>query len=219
MNKIATKFIYEQNGITTPPFSVFGKGHGEVTLESLARDHGFPCFAKCPQSGSSKLMGRAGSKQELADLLALLAQDSEEILVESAVSGIEFSCPVLEQPDGSASALLPVEIRPKTSAFFDYEAKYTDGGSEELVPAPRPQALIERVQQTALKAHTVLGCRGVTRTDIIASGEALYVLEINTLPGFTRNSLVPKSYKAGGGSYEELLELLIRAATRPLSAA
>ncbi len=208
MNKIATKHLLERSGITTPPYSVYGAGH-DTTLEALIRTHGFPCFAKCPQSGSSKLMGRADSRESLEALLRELSRESTHILVESAVEGVELSCPVLEYPDRSVRALPPVEIRPVGSSFFDYTAKYTDGACEEVVPAPRPAELLDRVRQTALRVHTILGCRGVTRTDMICTDTEVFVLEINTLPGFTPASLVPKSYAAEGGSYQELLALLI----------
>ncbi|MBD3240097.1 MAG: D-alanine--D-alanine ligase [Chitinivibrionales bacterium] len=213
LNKIATKHLLECSGVTTPPYSVYGTGH-ETTLDDLVRTHGFPCFAKCPQSGSSKLMGRADSRESLEALLAELSRESAHVLVESAITGVELSCPVLEYPDGTVRALPPVEIRPVGSSFFDYTAKYTDGACEEIVPAPQPEELLEKVRRTALRVHGILECSGVSRTDMICTDTDVYVLEINTLPGFTTASLVPKSYAADGGSYEELLELLIQGALR-----
>lgn len=213
MNKIATKHLLERSGIATPPYSVYGAGH-DTTVDELVRVHGFPCFVKCPQSGSSKLMGRADSRESLEALLHELSRESAHILVESAIDGIELSCPVLEHPDGAVRALPPVEIRPVGATFFDYTAKYTDGACEEVVPAPRPDELLEKVRATAVRVHTILGCNGVSRTDMICTGTDVSVLEINTLPGFTPASLVPKSYAAEGGSYEQLLELLIQGAIR-----
>jgi D-alanine-D-alanine ligase len=129
--------------------------------------------------------------------------------VETAVNGIEFTCPVLEYPDGNLKALPPVEIRPIVSDFFDYEAKYSSKGSEELVPAPRDPSMLAEIQRIALKAHIALGCRGVSRTDLIYSNGKYNVLEVNTLPGLTTASLLPKSFGAAGGTYQELLDILI----------
>jgi D-alanine-D-alanine ligase len=212
MHKIKSKYLFLQNGIDTPPFSVVGKLHPETTVDAVAARHGFPCFVKCPQSGSSRLMGRAGDRGALEALVREYSECAEEILVETAIKGIELTCPVLERPDGSVTALPPIEIRPKIAEFFDYNAKYKDNGSEELVPAPRSAETIAAVQKTALHAHRVLGCRGVSRTDMILREGVLFVLELNTLPGLTANSLLPRSFKAAGGTYAELLDILIMTA-------
>jgi D-alanine-D-alanine ligase len=212
MHKIKSKYLFLQNGIDTPPFSVYGDGHPETTVDAVADRHGFPCFVKCPQSGSSRLMGCAHDPAGLKSLLYEYSASAEEILIETAVKGIEFTCPVLELPDGSVKALPPVEIRPKISDFFDYEAKYRDNGSEEIVPAPQSEETLAAIQKIAVKAHHVLGCRGVSRTDMIMRDGILYVLELNTLPGLTANSLLPRSFQASGGSYPELLDILITTA-------
>jgi D-alanine-D-alanine ligase len=212
MQKIMSKYVFLQNGLDTPPFSVYGKNNPETTIEYLELKHGFPCFVKCPQSGSSRLLGRAVDSKSLIALLQEFEPHADDILVESSISGIEFTCPVLEYPDGSIKALLPIEIRPKVSEFFDYEAKYSSMGSEELVPAPRSADILAEIQRIALKTHTALGCRGVSRTDIIYSCDTYYVLEVNTLPGLTTASLLPKSFAAAGGTYQELLDILITTA-------
>jgi D-alanine-D-alanine ligase len=211
MNKIASKFMYIQNGLSVPPFSIYGKDFPEITAESLSQKHGFPCFVKCPQSGSSRLMGRSENLENLKEMLSELSAHSSSILVESMVRGVEFTCGVLEYPSGVVVSLPPVEIRPKSS-FFDFTAKYADNASEEICPSPDDSSLRKRIEEVALKAHRVLGCSGVSRTDIIYSDDTLYVLETNTLPGMTSNSLLPKEFKAVGGSYSELLDILISSA-------
>ncbi|NLE01931.1 MAG: D-alanine--D-alanine ligase, partial [Fibrobacter sp.] len=211
MDKIISKYIYIQSGLTVPPYSIFGQNHPQNTVNELSRKHGFPCFVKCPQSGSSRLMGKADSSDQLEELLAELQPHASEILVESAIKGIEFSCGVLENADGTITSLPPIEIRPR-STFFDYTAKYTDGASEEIVPAPYPEELLKRIGDIAIKSHQVLGCSGFSRTDMIYCNNELYVLETNTLPGLTRNSLLPKAYKAAGGTYTSLLDTFIESA-------
>jgi D-alanine-D-alanine ligase len=210
MNKILSKYLFLHEGLDTPPFSVFGPAHPETSINAIVSQRGFPCFVKCPQSGSSRLMGRARDAAELEALLTEYGAHADEILIETAIAGIEFTCPVLEYPTGGVVALPPIEIRPKSADFFDFDAKYTDNGSEEIVPAPCGVEMTKRIQETALKAHSLLGCRGVSRTDMILSNNRLYVLEVNTLPGLTANSLLPKSFKALGGSYADLLGILIQ---------
>jgi len=210
MNKILSKYVFIQNGLDTPPFSVYGIAHAQTTVDLVASRHGFPCFVKCPQSGSSRLMDRASDFAQLESLLLEFSASADEILIETAIRGTEYTCPVLEFPDGRVSALPPIEIRPKTAQFFDFNAKYSDNGSEEIVPAPCGAELTKKIQDIALKAHLLLGCRGVSRTDMILSDGVLYVLEVNTLPGLTGNSLLPKSFKASGGTYPELLDILIQ---------
>lgn len=212
MNKIATKYLLIQNNIATPPFSVYGKHHPETSLESIAAKHGFPCFAKCPQSGSSRLMGRAGSMAELRSLIGDLTTESDEILVETNMTGPEYTCPVLEYPDGRIEALAPVEIRPVESAYFDFHAKYDAGASQEICPAPVSESLSRQIQDVALSVHQIVGCRGMSRTDMILSNGALHVLETNTLPGFTKASLLPKSFSCRGNTFFELADIIIKTA-------
>jgi D-alanine-D-alanine ligase len=215
MNKIATKFILEQNGIKTPPFYIAGKDHPEITWKFLADAFGYPMFVKCPQSGSSRLMTRVDCGAGLGSKIEEYQQYSPEILVEKGIQGPEFTCSVLEMPDGSVKALPPIEIRPKQGNYFNFKSKYEDGGSEEIVPAPRSKKLIVQIQELALKCHRVLGCRGVSRTDMILGKDGvLYVLELNSLPGLTANSLLPKSFKAAGGSYKELIDIMIKVALK-----
>jgi len=215
MNKITSKYLYALGGLTVPEYSVYGVSHPETTIDGIIEKHGFPCFLKCPQSGSSRLMGRADDRESLAALLKELQESAEDILVETTVKGIEFSCGVIDMPDGPTRALPPIEIRPKGSEFFDYKAKYSRGGSEELVPAPREPELLAEIEAAAMRAHKLLGCYGVSRTDMIYSDSKLHILETNTLPGMTSTSLLPQAFKAWrGGTYSELLDILIASALK-----
>jgi D-alanine-D-alanine ligase len=215
MNKITSKFLYEHNGLAVPEYSIYGKNHPDVTIDNIIDKHGFPCFLKCPQSGSSRLMGRAVDRASLESLLHELQESADDILIETSVNGIEFSCGVIDLPDGTTKTLPPIEIRPAdASSFFDYKAKYTHGASEELVPAPRPRELLDEIEKVALRAHKILGCYGESRTDMIYANAKLHVLETNTLPGMTSASLLPKAFAAQGGTYAELLDILISSALK-----
>lgn len=215
MNKIASKFIFEQNGVSTPPFYIAGKDHPEITWKFLADTFGYPMYVKCPQSGSSRLMARVDCGAGLGTKLDEFQKYSADLLVEKGIKGIEFTCAVLEMPDGTVKALPPVEIRPLKSDYFSFKAKYEDGGSEEIVPTNRSKELLDRIQALALKTHRLLNCRGVSRTDMILGEDGvLYVLELNSLPGLTANSLLPKSFKAAGGTYKELIDIMIKVALK-----
>jgi D-alanine-D-alanine ligase len=215
MNKIATKFVLEQNGIKTPPFHIAGKRHPEVTWKFLADRFSYPMYVKCPQSGSSRLMTRVDCGAGLGTKIEEFQKYSPEILVEKGIKGPEFTCPVLEMPDGTVQALPPIEIRPLKGNYFSFKAKYEDGGSEEIVPIHRSKKFIGQIQELALRCHNLLLCRGVSRTDMILGEDGvLYVLELNSLPGLTANSLLPKSFKAAGGSYKELIDVMIQVALK-----
>ncbi len=209
MEKIASKMLFEQHGITTPPYSIYRIDGSGMSIDEIVEKHGFPCYVKCPQSGSSRLMGRAESKKSLEKMLMEFSKHSSSILIETAISGEEYSCPVLDYPDGTAKPLLPILIKPVDASFFDFTAKYTDGACEEIVPAPCSDELTDRMQQVALKTHLILKCSGVSRTDMIVKDDVIYTLEINTLPGFTSASLAPKSFAAMGGTFAELLDIII----------
>lgn len=211
MNKVTSKFLYLQHGLSVPPYILYGPQYPDNTFSDIAEKIGFPCFVKCPQSGSSKLMGRAANQDELKTYIDDFIGISPQLLIEQMVTGSEFTCGVLEDHTGALTALPPVEIRPKAT-FFDYTAKYTAGASEEIVPAPQPKELLERIQRIAVKAHSLLKCSGISRTDMIYNDDTLYVLETNTLPGLTATSLIPKSYGATGGTFTQLIDVLIKQA-------
>lgn len=212
MDKTLSKFLFEQQGIITPPFSIYYTDGSGISVDDIIKKHGFPCYIKCPQSGSSRLMSRADSKESLEKILTKLSKHSDEFLIETNISGDEYSCPVLEYPDGSLRPLPPILIRPVASAYFDYTAKYTAGACEEITPAPCSEVLTKRLQEVSLKVHRTLKCKGLSRTDMIVTDNVIYVLETNTLPGLTSASLVPKSFAAAGGSYTELLDIIIETA-------
>lgn len=208
MHKILAKKVFDASGIATPPYSVFRQGDNETKIREMIAKHSFPVFVKAPESGSSKLMSRAQNEQELRAAIEELSKKCNSVLVESNIKGDEFSCPVIEK-NKELRALLPIYIKPKnTSGYFDYNAKYL-GESEEICPPPHNKETIELIQSTALAVHQALECKGYSRTDIIVRNGVAYVLEINTLPGMTAASLIPKAFETEGGSFSELLDIII----------
>ena len=207
MHKGASKKIFESSGIPTAPFTLYRKNDN---IDMIVARIGLPCFVKAPQSGSSKLLGRADNREELEDMLNEFIKVSSSVLVERLITGDEFSCPVLEV-DGVPTAYPPVYIKPNEGHYFDYEAKY-EGLSDEIVPAPFDDKILDMLKNVALAVHKVLECRGLSRTDIILYENTPYVLEVNTLPGFTSQSLFPKSFASIGGSFSALLDIIIKEA-------
>lgn len=209
MDKIDSKYVFMHNDIPVPPFSVYGPLYPENTPETIGAAHGYPLFVKCPQSGSSKLMGQAHTLSQLKSLLQEYAGYSDRILIEQRICGREFSCPVLDKKNGDVTALPVIEIRPEGTPFFDFTAKYTPGACSEIVPAPVDDELSARIQEIAIRAHRAIGCSGISRVDMIYDEQTVFVLEINSLPGLTANSLIPKSFRSQGGTYAQLLDTMI----------
>ncbi|MBS0284562.1 MAG: D-alanine--D-alanine ligase [Proteobacteria bacterium] len=143
-------------------------------------------------------------------------QEFEELLAEPYVRGRELTTAVLEGADGPR-ALGVTELRPK-SGFYDYDAKYTDGMTEHLFPAPVPDEIAETCMSIALEAHRLLGCKGCSRADFRWDDErgvdGLFLLEVNTQPGMTPLSLVPEQARHTGMSYAELVQAIVDAALR-----
>lgn len=214
MNKIRTKEIYLHHRIPTPKYMViheheWGKKR-DVLLNRLAKRFGFPCVTKPPRLGSSVGVKIVQNAQSFTMAVETVLRYDKVVLVEQFIPGREITSPVLGNVPGEKPTPLPlVEIVPKSSAFFDYEAKYVPGGSEEIAPARLNGRLTKRAQRLGAKVHQVLGCAGLSRTDMILNGESLYVLETNTIPGLTEMSLFPKAARAMGMSFSQLLDHLI----------
>ena len=129
-------------------------------------------------------------------------------LIDEYVKGLELTCAVLG--NDKPIALPVVEIHPLKGDFFDYDSKYSDKGSEEIVPANISTVLTKKVQNLATKVYKAVGCRGFGRVDFILKDNKLpIILEINTIPGLTQMSLLPKAAKAAGKTYGELLDIIV----------
>ncbi len=137
----------------------------------------------------------------------------KEVLIEEFIKGREMTCGVLENFSGRIAAALPVtEIIPlKNNKFFNYNAKYKNGHSNEITPAPISDDLANKIQDIAVRAHEILGCRGYSRTDFIlkSGNDTIYILETNTLPGLTPASLLPKAAEVAGLTFTQLLDHVI----------
>ena len=176
---------------------------------------GLPVFVKPARLGSSVGVHKVTEADALAAALDDCVGRHGTALAEELLVGRELTAPVLEAPQTGEPAALPlIEIRPVGHDWFDYESKYTDGHNEEICPAPLDAETTLAVQALGLAAHRALGCRGMSRTDFILTAQGPVALETNTIPGLTRESLIPKAAAAAGLSFSAFIDRLLRCALR-----
>ena len=216
MNKVLSLKIFAAHGLNIPKGVAFSKTEWQKDKTDLRKKIfrlGYPLVVKPSNLGSSVGMTIVRKATELAPALKIAFAHSAEVMVEEYIKGRELTCGIIDKGiPGTETALLPTEIIPKTSTFFDYHAKYTPGASDEITPPRLPKPIIKKTQQVALACHRAIGCSGMSRTDLILSKGKLYLLEINTIPGMTTTSLLPQGAKACGISFPQLLEQVIIAA-------
>lgn len=213
MNKSLTKKILKDHGIKSPygieiPSNRIRDNVSSVRDE-LFRSFSMPAVVKPTSSGSSVGVSIVKYYDSLVPALEEAAKHSGSVLVEEFIPGIEATCGVIEGFRGSdLYALPPIEIRPQTH-FFDYEAKYS-GKSQEIVPATFSQKIKSAIEDITKKIHSALGLRHYSRSDfIIHPRRGIILLEVNTLPGLTNESLIPKSLRAIGSDTHEFVDHLI----------
>ncbi|MFH1546823.1 MAG: D-alanine--D-alanine ligase [Patescibacteria group bacterium] len=217
-DKISAKQIFRKNKLPVARDFVASKLDSRAA-ENIQKKLGLPVFVKPAIAGSSFGASIVQKKSELLPALKKAWKFGEDAVVEEFLSGVEISVGILEKlesgstssPQSKLLALPPIEICPKRT-FFDFHAKYNPKLCEEIVPARIPSQLTREAQTLAKKAHRVLGLRHLSRTDFILQKNRIYLLETNTLPGFTKNSLYPKEARAAGIEFPELCEQLIRLA-------
>ena len=213
MNKILTKKILLKHGLKTP----YGRelsseeilANPQESAAELFRSFLLPAVIKPAASGSSVGVSVVRQAGEIEPALVSAAKHGGSVLVEEFIPGQEATAGVLEGfRDQELYALPPVEIRPRNK-FFDYEAKYA-GASEEIVPATFPDHIKRELETLAQKAHRALVLRHYSRSDfIIHPRRGIYILETNTLPGLTNESLLPKALTAVGGNLAMLVDHLL----------
>jgi D-alanine-D-alanine ligase len=213
MDKAVMKTLFAAHGLPIVRHEVVLRREWECERQAItARVSavlGYPVFVKPANLGSSVGISKAKSDPGLGDAMALALQFDRKVVIEEAVrEAREIECAVLGNDEPEAS--VPGEIIPSRE-FYDYEAKYLHGGSKEVIPAPLTDAQVQRIQQLSIAACRALDCSGMARVDFLLDRDAgtIYVNELNTIPGFTVNSMYPKMWEASGVSYPDLLDRLI----------
>lgn len=210
MNKIIFKQLMKAFGIPVPKHVVMKKN---MNLSNINKSLGAPpYFVKPYDQGSSVGASIAKTTKDLPKALRNVWKFSDTAIVEEYLRGRELTCGLLGNENPRSLPI--VEIVP-AHEFFDYKSKYSDSKTREIAPARIPKKLTTLVQKTAVKVHQILGCRGFSRVDFILKNDKTpVVLEINTIPGLTPMSLLPKAAKAAGITYPQLLDTIIQYAIK-----
>ncbi|MBF0622326.1 MAG: D-alanine--D-alanine ligase [Magnetococcales bacterium] len=210
MDKPMAKRLFRDGGIKTPAWITLEIDNSTSLNQALAACDALPApwFVKPCGSGSSVGVTRVEDRGMLQSALESAAEVSSHVLVEQEVRGAELACAVL-----SGEVLPLIEIRPK-DGIYDYENKYTAGRTDYLIPPPdMSQSTIQAASDAALAAYKVTGCRGLSRVDVLVDADDQpWVLEVNTIPGMTETSLVPKAAAAAGMGFDDLVERILQSA-------
>jgi D-alanine-D-alanine ligase len=210
MDKNLSKILYRNAGLKVPQWYMASKEDIDNTGNILGQ-LGLPLVIKPARQGSSLGMTIARSEDDIAEGLKKAFGIDRQVMVEEFIAGREITGGVIGNEELTALPL--VEIIPGDAyEFFDYEAKYQPGASKEICPADLEAAITVRAQNYALAAHRALQLRGYSRTDMIVSGDDIYLLETNTIPGMTPTSLLPQGAAAAGFDFPALLDRLIELA-------
>jgi len=207
MNKLLSKHLYEKAGLSVPPYELAQRGVA-ADVDRIVEKLGLPVVVKPVETGSSVGMSIVREATVLAGAIDKALEFGATAMIEAFVDGTEITCGVLGNQ--APEALPLIEIIPgEQYEFFDYEAKYQPGATEEICPARIDEQLTQKAQACAIAAHKALYCQGYSRTDMILKDGAFHVLETNTIPGMTATSLFPQSARAAGLSFGQLLDRLI----------
>lgn len=201
MNKLLTKKLVKFEGFATADWLML-RANSAHDIDRIESELGFPLVIKPNAGGSSIGVQLVHNRDALVIALEEAFQYDSEVLIEQYIQGEEITCSILD------GVVLPIlSIKPK-GAFFDYTSKYEDGGADEVV-IELPEQMMQQVSRTALGVYEAAQCSVYARIDMILHQGTPYVIEVNTLPGLTKNSLLPKSALAAGISYGELLHRII----------
>ncbi|MGB3292795.1 MAG: D-alanine--D-alanine ligase family protein, partial [Phormidesmis sp.] len=216
MDKLAMKSAFAHIGL--PQVKYQGVSRADIysdpcvfpkLCDRLEADLGYPCFVKPANLGSSVGIAKATSRPELEAALDSAASYDRRVVVEAGVVAREVECSILGNDNPQASVLGETRF---SNDFYDYEAKYTEGGAELLIPSPLPDRVRDRIQEMAIHAFQAVDAAGLARVDffyIESTGEIL-INEINTMPGFTATSMYPMMWQATGVNFPELVDKLIQ---------
>lgn len=211
MDKVESRRAFQGKGLPIPDWRLVIAERGEG-VASQVEELGYPLIVKPRREGSSVGVHLVRNRTELEEVARQVAATYGEFLVERFIPGREITAAVLER-DGKPNPLPLVEVKPQRGDLFDWRAKYTHGACTVSCPADLPRDLAGSIQNMAVHAHILLGCRDLSRTDFrLAHDGTPYLLELNTLPGMTEMSLFPRAAREAGLTYNDLIDGLLRRA-------
>lgn len=211
LHKYAAKSLFKAHGLNTAKgiFLPSMPENPEQALTDIEAELAYPMFVKSNNGGSSIHLYRVTDRTQLHNALNECFAAGLEVLIEELIEGKEVTCGILDE-----KPLPPILIESK-GEFFDFTNKYAKDGAKETCPAPIGEEATKKIQEMALKAHTVLGLSDYSRSDFILAADGTpYILEVNTLPGMTATSLVPQEAKEIGLEFGELIEKLLELAQK-----
>lgn len=201
IDKVMTKQLLLYHGVPTPQFDFVRPGESLQALEDRCR--ALPQVVKPAREGSTIGITLARTAQQLHEGIQAAAELDDTVLVEDLIEGVELTVGVV---NGQALPVIQIETE---TGFYDYRAKYQSTSTRYLLPAPLPEDLYFELQQCAVEVYRKLGCRGCARVDFMLAKNGYYCIEVNTIPGLTETSLVPKAARAAGISFEQLVEMML----------
>jgi D-alanine-D-alanine ligase len=209
MNKVAAKKVVVSSGLPTPDYVEVAAGEdAEAAAAAIVERLGLPVMLKPVQEGSSLGVSKCKTPEQVESCLEDGLSEFGRMLAEQFVSGTEITVGVIDR-GGRLEALPILQLVPKNE-FYDYEAKYTEGMTEFILPARLEPAVYQRAGEAALAVFEAIGCRGYSRVDMMVDAEGTpWFVEVNTLPGMTELSDLPAQALAAGISYEELVETIL----------
>ena len=210
-NKKATKLFLESFGILSPAAIYLNKKE-PIKTETIINKLGLPVFVKPNQSGSSFGVTKADNEVTLEKAISHAFEEGDEIIIEEFIEGSEITCGLLKA--GSKEIIFPLCEIVSKNEFFDYEAKYTPSKVEEIIPARIPADKTKECQSLSSYIYSAVDCKGIVRIDYILSDDRFYFLEVNTIPGMSAESIIPKMAREYGISLRELYTLVIDDAFR-----
>jgi D-alanine-D-alanine ligase len=206
MDKVVSKVVFEAAGLRTPGWQALRSG-GPVDIGAVIDELGGKLVVKPVSEGSSVGMSIVHEPAELPAAIDLAFRHDSTVLVERYVTGVEVTVGVVGNDE--LTVLPTLEIVPEHE-YYDYDSKYVPGMSRHIIPARVSDTAREECARMAEEAHRVLGCRGVSRADmIVAEGGEVFLLEVNTIPGMTSTSLLPDAARAAGIEFPELCSRLV----------
>ena len=211
-NKFACKaFLREAAGIFTPK-AILAHQSNTLNTGRVIKSVGLPFFVKPNCDGSSFGVSKVKTPAEAEDAFHKAFEQADEAIVEEFIEGTEVSVGVMHLHNETAA--LPVTEIVSQNEFFDYQAKYDKGMSQEITPARLPRRVYQAVQDAAVQTFAALRCRGIVRIDYIVRGDVPYFLEINTIPGMSGSSIIPQQIEASGGTMQAAITALIETSLR-----
>ncbi len=210
VNKPRAKEYYAAAGLRVAPSMAVGKNDvlDDADMQEIVETVGIPCVVKPSTEGSSLGMTIVRDESGLREAIDTALAVDDEAMIEAFIEGEELTIGVLGNDEPYALPI--IQVVPNQDEFYNYHAKYAEGGSTHLCPAPVSAEITEDAQNMAVAAHSILGCRGISRSDFMLDSEGrCWILETNTLPGMTNTSLVPDAARVAGMEFPQLCEKLI----------